>query len=64
MNWYCVSPCADRHAQDRIPVSTAFDPTGMVKDENVCLLWPVRRTLPTGAWDMQRFFYSVTKAKS
>ena len=35
----------------------------MVKDENVCLHCGLcAERCPTGAWDMQRFFYSVTKA--
>lgn len=35
----------------------------MVKDENVCLHCGLcAERCPTGAWDMQQFFYSVTKA--
>ena len=35
----------------------------MVKDENVCLHCGLcAERCPTGAWDMQKFFYSVTKA--
>ena len=35
----------------------------MVKDENVCLHCGLcAERCPTGAWDMQRFLYSVTKA--
>ena len=37
--------------------------TVMVKDENVCLHCGLcAERCPTGAWDMQRFLYSVTKA--
>ena len=37
----------------------------MVKDEDVCLHCGLcAERCPTGAWDMQRFFYSVTKAGS
>ena len=37
----------------------------MVKDENVCLHCGLcAERCPTGAWDMQQFFYSVTKAGS
>ncbi len=35
----------------------------MVKDENVCLHCGLcAERCPTGAWDMQKFFYTVTKA--
>lgn len=35
----------------------------MVKDENVCLHCGLcAERCPTGAWDMQKYFYSVTKA--
>ena len=35
----------------------------MVKDENVCLHCGLcAERCPTGAWDMQRFFYNVTQA--
>ena len=35
----------------------------MAKDENVCLHCGLcAERCPTGAWDMQKFFYSVTKA--
>ncbi len=35
----------------------------MVKDENVCLHCGLcAERCPTGAWDMQQYFYSVTKA--
>ena len=40
-------------------------PTGraMVKDENVCLHCGLcAERCPTAAWDMQKFYYSVTKA--
>jgi len=46
-------------------VSEALDQTKrvMVKDENVCLHCGLcAERCPTGAWDMQRFLYSVTKA--
>jgi formate dehydrogenase beta subunit len=37
----------------------------MVKDENVCLHCGLcAERCPTGAWDMQQFFYNVTKAGS
>ena len=42
-------------------------PTGrvMVKDENVCLHCGLcAERCPTAAWDMQKFYYSVTKAGS
>jgi ferredoxin len=35
----------------------------MVKDENVCLHCGLcAERCPTSAWDMQKFFYNVTKA--
>lgn len=51
-------------AQD-LYVSEDLVQTGrvMVKDENVCLHCGLcAERCPTGAWDMQRFLYSVTKA--
>ena len=48
-------------------VSDALAQTGrvMVKDENVCLHCGLcAERCPTGAWDMQRFLYTVTKAGS
>lgn len=57
---------ASNHDQD-LYVSNALPQTRrvMVKDENVCLHCGLcAERCPTGAWDMQRFFYSVTKAGS
>ena len=35
----------------------------MIKDENVCLHCGLcAERCPTAAWDMQKFYYSVTKA--
>ena len=35
----------------------------MVKDENICLHCGLcAERCPTGAWDMQKFLYNVTKA--
>ena len=51
-------------AQD-LYVSDALAQTGrvMVKDEDVCLHCGLcAERCPTGAWDMQRFLYNVTKA--
>lgn len=48
-------------------VSEDLKQTGrvMVKDENVCLHCGLcAERCPTGAWDMQRFLYDVTKAGS
>ncbi|WOJ95125.1 FAD-dependent oxidoreductase [Congregibacter variabilis] len=53
-------------AQD-LYVSELLPQTGriMAKDEDVCLHCGLcAERCPTGAWDMQRFFYSVTKAGS
>ncbi|MGB4970264.1 MAG: 4Fe-4S binding protein [Saprospiraceae bacterium] len=37
----------------------------MVKDEDVCLHCGLcAERCPTSAWDMQKYFYSVTKAGS
>jgi ferredoxin len=55
---------ADEPGQD-LYVSEALAQTGrvMVKDENVCLHCGLcAERCPTGAWDMQRFLYQVTKA--
>ena len=55
---------ADELDQD-LYVSDALAQTGrvMVKDENVCLHCGLcAERCPTGAWDMQRFLYQVTKA--
>ncbi|MBT6038059.1 MAG: FAD-dependent oxidoreductase [Halieaceae bacterium] len=57
---------AKRMDQD-LYVSNALPQTKrvMVKDEDVCLHCGLcAERCPTGAWDMQRFFYSVTKAGS
>jgi ferredoxin len=54
---------ADNLTQD-ILVSAEL-PTGrvMVKDEDVCLHCGLcAERCPTSAWDMQKFFYNVTKA--
>ena len=56
-----------RNQDQDLYVSTALPQTQrvMVKDENVCLHCGLcAERCPTGAWDMQRFFYSVTKAGS
>jgi len=53
------------NAEQDLYVSEALDQTKrvMVKDENVCLHCGLcAERCPTGAWDMQRFLYSVTKA--
>ena len=55
---------ADELDQD-LYVSDALAQTKrvMVKDENVCLHCGLcAERCPTGAWDMQRFLYQVTKA--
>ena len=55
---------ADRDDQD-LYVSEELVQTRrvMAKDENVCLHCGLcAERCPTGAWDMQRFLYSVTKA--
>ena len=54
-----------RNEEQDLYVSSALPQTQrvMVKDENVCLHCGLcAERCPTGAWDMQRFFYSVTKA--
>jgi len=54
-----------RNEEQDLYVSSALPQTRrvMVKDENVCLHCGLcAERCPTGAWDMQRFFYSVTKA--
>ena len=54
---------ADELTQD-LYVSDALPTTKvMIKDENVCLHCGLcAERCPTAAWDMQKFFYSVTKA--
>jgi len=56
-----------KRADQDLYVSNALPQTQrvMVKDEDVCLHCGLcAERCPTGAWDMQRFFYSVTKAGS
>ncbi len=56
-----------KNATQDLYVSADLPQTGrvMVKDENVCLHCGLcAERCPTGAWDMQRFLYSVTKAGS
>ena len=58
-----LSAPANEHSQD-LYVSELL-PTGkvMVKDENVCLHCGLcAERCPTAAWDMQKYFYNVTKA--
>ncbi len=53
------------NAEQDLYVSAALAQTGrvMVKDENVCLHCGLcAERCPTGAWDMQKFLYNVTKA--
>lgn len=53
-----------RNTDQDLYVSTDL-PTGraMIKDENVCLHCGLcAERCPTSAWDMQKFYYSVTKA--
>jgi len=53
-----------RNLEQPLYVSSGL-PTGrvMVKDENVCLHCGLcAERCPTGAWDMQKFLYNVTKA--
>lgn len=48
----------DLYVSDTLPTKRV-----MVKDENVCLHCGLcAERCPTSAWDMQQFFYSVTKA--
>jgi ferredoxin len=54
-----------RDAGQDLYVSATLAQTGrvMVKDENVCLHCGLcAERCPTGAWDMQKFLYNVTKA--
>ncbi len=53
-----------KHLEQAIYVSdTVATGRVMVKDENVCLHCGLcAERCPTAAWDMQKFFYSVTKA--
>ena len=51
----------DLYISDQLPQTHHV----MVKDENVCLHCGLcAERCPTGAWDMQRFLYTVTKAGS
>jgi len=48
----------DLYVSDTLPTSRV-----MVKDEDVCLHCGLcAERCPTSAWDMQKFFYNVTKA--
>ena len=50
----------DLYVSDTLPTSRV-----MVKDEDVCLHCGLcAERCPTSAWDMQKFFYNVTKAHS
>lgn len=56
---------ATNHAQDLYVSSELKTKRVMVKDENVCLHCGLcAERCPTSAWDMQKFFYNVTKAHS
>jgi ferredoxin len=48
----------DLYVSDTLPTKRV-----MVKDENVCLHCGLcAERCPTSAWDIQKFFYNVTKA--
>jgi len=50
----------DLYVSDKLPTERV-----MVKDENVCLHCGLcAERCPTAAWDMQQFYYNVTKASS
>src|SRR5690554_3327671 len=54
---------AENHSQDILVSSTLATGRIMVKDEDVCLHCGLcAERCPTSAWDMQKFFYNVTKA--
>lgn len=54
---------AENHSQDILVSSTLATGRVMVKDEDVCLHCGLcAERCPTSAWDMQKFFYNVTKA--
>src|SRR5690554_5622843 len=54
---------AENRSQDILVSSTLATGRIMVKDEDVCLHCGLcAERCPTSAWDMQKFFYSVTKA--
>ena len=54
---------AENQSQDILVSSTLATGRIMVKDEDVCLHCGLcAERCPTSAWDMQKFFYSVTKA--
>jgi ferredoxin len=56
---------ATNHTQDLYVSSELKTNRVMVKDENVCLHCGLcAERCPTSAWDMQKFFYNVTKAHS
>lgn len=54
---------ATNHGQDLLVSAPLKTSRVMIKDENVCLHCGLcAERCPTSAWDMQKFFYSVTKA--
>jgi formate dehydrogenase beta subunit len=54
---------ADNLTQDLLVSATLATGRVMVKDEDVCLHCGLcAERCPTSAWDMQKYFYSVTKA--
>jgi formate dehydrogenase (NADP+) beta subunit len=54
---------AMNHSQDIMVSAPLATKRVMVKDENVCLHCGLcAERCPTSAWDMQKFFYNVTKA--
>lgn len=56
---------ADNKEQDLLVSDTLKTGRVMVKDEDVCLHCGLcAERCPTSAWDMQQFFYSVTKAQN
>lgn len=56
---------ADNESQDLYISDILKTGRIMVKDENVCLHCGLcAERCPTAAWDMQKFFYNVTKASS
>ena len=57
-------PATDK-SQDILVSETLKTGRVMVKDEDVCLHCGLcAERCPTSAWDMQQFFYSVTKAEN
>jgi NAD-dependent dihydropyrimidine dehydrogenase PreA subunit len=56
---------ATNKSQDILVSDTLKTGRVMVKDEDVCLHCGLcAERCPTSAWDMQQYFYSVTKAGS